>query len=144
MHRLLILLILAAIAVCIVACGDDDDTIQSSGTENYTGYYLVRHKTIIGSKEDSLTMVVQNSRSYSIDFYPYIGTDINFCSHDGTVASWGQPTSRFSPTTIQTGGCDAVRIPNGDFQANWTNSPDSIVFVRETDDSLWRLVLTPQ
>jgi hypothetical protein len=144
MRPAFILLFVTLLSIVFVACGDDEDTIQSTGTEEYTGYYLVRHKTIIGNKDDSLSMVLQNSRSYTIDFYPITGTDVNFCDHTGQVADWGSPTSRFTPLDITVGGCDAVRLPNGTFQANWTDSPDSIVFTRETTDSLWRLVLIPQ
>jgi hypothetical protein len=144
MRRVFVLLICGSLAAGLTACGGDDNAVKSDQTENYRGYYVVRHKTIYDPKKDSLTMTVRNNRTYSMDFYPAIGTEINFCDHTGIVSNWGLPTSRFSPTDITSSNCDAVRIPIGTFQANWTAEPDSVVFVRETTDSLWRLVLTPR
>lgn len=133
------------------ACSDEED--KTPPDEEYRGTYLVRNlgEVIDLAKQDSVTFKIRAGAYFDLHFYELNGPndDVHFCDATGNLLDFGTGKVGFDPTHVFSNNCDTLRIPRGDFAADFKNHGDTVYIYKEvtvvkgleTIDSLYRLVL---
>ena len=136
-----LLLFLTAISGCNSTDSDDDPE-----SEVFQGIYIVRDLTIVEDARlvDSVLMTVTNNRNYALFFWDADGLFVDFCNCEGSIFDFGTNLAVFNPRFVQAGNCDTVRIPRGEFVADFVTHGDTVYFEQRSIDSLFQLQLLPK
>ncbi len=130
------------LAVLVLGCGGDNST-DSPFIETFTGTYTVRDVTVaMQMKKDSVTFTITDGLTYSMRFRQLSGIDdLDFCGCDGRLDRYTGNLFTFVPLTNIGSNCDTLRIPRGDFNADYqTHSPE--IYIEKTiGDSLFQMVV---
>jgi hypothetical protein len=135
-----------ALAFLTTGCGGDDAAVDTPYVEHFKGTYLVRDVTevIMMAKWDSVTFTVTDGYIYTMRFYPLSTSDqsVDFCGCDGRLDKYTSNTIGFSPNLYLGSNCDTLRVPRGDFTADYaTHRPDTVYIEKRLGDSLYQLVV---
>lgn len=130
----------AFILIILVGCNNREQASQTV-IEEFQGIYIARDTTIVidSQKKDSVILSIKNSRAYSLLFYD-MGI-VDFCNSEGTVGDFGSNNIIFIPTKINVNNCDSLRLPRGEFNADFITHGDTIYFEKRISDSLYRFIL---
>ncbi len=143
MRRLLLLGSAVIVPVLLAGCADEE--IEQT-REVLIGTYLVDHPAFVGGeKSDSVTLSITDNRSYVFDHYPNPSTDqVEFCGSAGRLGAWGSNVVRFTPEQFYGFNCDQLRVPRGEFQADFRNHRDTVWLDKTVGDSTYSLRLVPR
>lgn len=126
----------------LAACEEDD---PGTSQERFHGTYMVRDLTLViqARQIDSVRLTVTNNRFYSLFFYDAEGLDVDFCDCEGGISDFGTNRVFFNPTNINyiEGHCDTLRIPRGEFAADFVTHGDTVYFEQRSGDSLFQFLL---
>jgi hypothetical protein len=138
-------LIAVLLTVPVLLGGCEDEEIERS-REVLRGTYVVDHPAHVGGeKSDSVTLTVTDNRSYVFEHSPYPPDDqVEICSSSGTVGAWGSNVVTFSPEETYGFNCDQIRIPRGEFRADFRTHGDTVWLDKVVNDSTFRLRLIPE
>jgi len=140
--------ILSALIVLIAAaaagCGGDEEVEPT--VEPLLGTYTVSHPAIVGSeKRDSVILVITNGREYTVDHYPAVtGGVTEICSSSGGISGFGTGLAVLTPRRTSGTNCDTVRIPRGEFVADFRNHGDTVYLDQTSNDSTYSFRLLPE
>ncbi|UCE23709.1 MAG: hypothetical protein JSU74_10465 [Candidatus Zixiibacteriota bacterium] len=137
--------LVVTLAGLIFGCGGDKGT-DSPFIENFTGTYVVRDVTVaMQMKRDSVTFTITDGLTYSMRFRKVSDIDdLDFCGCDGRLERYTGNLFTFVPLVNIGSNCDTLRIPRGDFNADYqTHSPE--IYIEKTiGDSLFQMVVIRQ
>ncbi len=138
--RLIIAAALMAVAF-LPACNNDDKNEPES--EVFRGVYFVRDLTIVEDARqiDSVLMTVTNNRNYAMFFWDAAGFDVDFCNCEGTVYDFGSNVAVFDLSFVHSNNCDSLRVPSGEYVADFVTHGDTVYFEQLYGDTLHMLLL---
>lgn len=145
MMKIHIIPLLILFFVCsLVSCNNKGSGADlGHTTSTYQGlYYATDDSTNISLKKtDSVEFVLVDNQSYSIYFFPHQSTSATFCDHTGTVSGFDTNNILFFPDAVDYVNCDSVRIPRGQFSADYVTVPDTIIIQQINGLAVRRLKL---
>lgn len=137
-----ILSLALVLAILSYGCGDDNAT-DSPLIENFTGTYMVRDVTVaMQMKKDSVNFTITDGLTYSMRFRELSAIDdLDFCGCDGRLERYTGNLFSFQPLVSIGSNCDTLRVPRGDFSADYqTHSPE--IYIEQTiGDSLFQMIV---
>ncbi len=140
-----ITVVMAVLATMGLGCEDKPTTLEPT-TETFRGTFAVHHPAMVGSdKKDSISLHLSNNRDYILDHFsdPSGGVQ-EFCGSSGGVSGFGKSLAIFTPEHILDINCDSLRIPSGQFNADFRNHGDTIYMDRTSGDSTFSFRLLPE
>jgi hypothetical protein len=128
-------------------CSKEDDL--GPPNEEFMGVYTARDRSdvIDLAKVDSVIFAIQRNTTYDLIFFKSTPVDklVDFCNCGGTLLDFGTGKASFDPTFIVRVNCDTLRIPRGEFGADFRNHGDTLYLEREVTgngyDSLYQFIL---
>ncbi|UCD64507.1 MAG: hypothetical protein JSW34_03475 [Candidatus Zixiibacteriota bacterium] len=131
-------------ALLLAAACRDDPAVDTPFVENYVGTYMVRNVTdvILMAKMDSTNLVITDGLTYAMSFWEKDELDeIDFCSCEGELDTYTSHTMEFDPHLFLDSNCDTLRVPRGEFDADYVNHGDTVYFEKRNGDSLFQLIV---
>ena len=118
-------ILLCVLCSLVVGCSKSGDNVGPTPDEvDLIGTYTIRHSSVVGKKEDSVYVSINNT-SYTTTHF---GPGPKFCDAQGTIVNYRQSGVELVPDQVFIGGCDSLHIPRGNFDA--TYSGDTVILER--------------
>lgn len=139
-------IITAGLILAAVGCKKDPPAYEPY-VESFVGLYTVRDRTqvILMAKIDSTHLTITDGVAYAMSFYAKDEVDdLDFCACEGELDTYTSNLVDFRPLAFFQSNCDTLRVPRGDFTADYVTHDDTIYFERSVGDSIYLLTVLRQ
>lgn len=146
MRFIRLLTIITALVLAAGACKKDPPAYEPY-IESFVGRYLVRStsQVILMAKIDSTNLTITDGVAFAMNFWPMDEVDeLDFCACEGELPVYTSQIVDFSPLLFHQANCDTMRVPRGEFTADYVTHGDTIYFERRVGDSLYQLTVLRQ